>query len=242
VGWRTFPREFKRAQNFGIGSKFKETVPVMSEFEQARADALHVADTLRAKISTLSNIASDKRTSLVAEIENLFRELTEQLDSINKQRIMWDSSENAQATRFIQEMNATARQLGDQFSHERGRSELFAGAITKSNLAGGSTSQRESLVTQRQTIDKGSELLQSVGQGLSDITGAGQSVLMELGRQREKENQIGGRLEDLDSEVTDGNRTIGRMAWREKKKTIAIWVVVILVIIGLGVFLYFVFK
>jgi hypothetical protein len=214
----------------------------MSEFEQARADAFHIVDALRAKISTLSNSASDKRTSLVDDIEKSFRELTEQLDSITKQRIMWDSSENAQATRFVQEMNATARQLGDQFAHERGRSELFAGAITKANLAGGSASQRESFVMQRQTIDKGSELLESVGQGLSDITSAGQSVLMEIGRQREKEHQIQGRIEDLDDEVTDGSRTIGRMAWREKKKTIAIWVVVILVIIGLGVFLYFVFK
>jgi hypothetical protein len=155
---------------------------------------------------------------------------------------MWDQSENAQAVRFVQEMNATARQLGDTFAHERSRTELFAGAITKSNLVGGSASQRESRVMQRQGINKGTELLQSVGQGLSDIEGAGKSVLMELGRQKEKEGQIEGRLEDIDGEVLDGNRTIGRMAWREKKKTIAIWVVVVLVIIGLGVFLYFVFK
>jgi hypothetical protein len=214
----------------------------MSEFDQARSDIIHVSDTLRSKLSALVNISADKRAPLESEIESLFRELTEQLDNINKQRIMWEPSENAQAVRFVQEMNATSRQLGDQFAHERGRGELFAGAITRGNLAGGSASQRESLILQRRGIEHGTEMLQSVGQALGDITGAGQSVILELGKQRETESSIGKRLDDIDGEVLEGDRTIGRMAWREKKKTIAVWVVVIIVILGLGVFLYFVFK
>jgi hypothetical protein len=214
----------------------------MSEFDQFRTDVRHLTETLRSKISTLTNISSDQRSSVMTEIENHFRELTEQLDSINKQRIMWDQSENAQAVRFVQEMNTIARQLGESFSHERDRSELFVGAITKTNLVGGSESQKETLVAQRQGIQKGTELIEEVSHGLSNIERAGTSVLIELGRQKETETQIEGKLDKIDEEVTDGNNSIQRMNWREKVKTIVLWVVVGFVIIGLSVFLYFVFQ
>jgi hypothetical protein len=56
------------------------------------------------------------------------------------------------------------------------------------------------------------------------------------------EGTIDGRLDRLGGDIRLGDKSMDRMISREKLKVILTWVVVGVVVIGLGVFLYFVFK
>jgi hypothetical protein len=188
----------------------------------------------------LRTIASERRPDYFREIDSLFSRTHEQIQSISDQLVMWDSTEQAQARRLIAEANADLASLTETYNRAKARAELLPGP--RPDVSGGSASQRAGLLDQRQDIAKGTAMLGSVVEGLESIRDAGQGVREELAIQAQKERGIEGRLDVIDTETGIGNSIIGRMWRRERTKTVAIWILVIVVIIGLAVFLYFVFK
>jgi hypothetical protein len=241
---------FVRSRKFGFkfggkSDKFRAAIlgnrSHMTEYQQYREDACRIRDALRRNILALSSVSPDKRQGLLAEIEPQFRELQEQVDLITEQKIMWDSTERDAATKFVQEIQTETRRLGEQYSIEKSRSDLFAGA-RMSSLAGGSDSERAGLLQGRDKIGKQGENLRTIEREIRVIQGTAEGILGDLGDQRGKEAGIDDHVNTINHQIDTGNRAMSRIEWREKKKTIAIWVVVVLAIIGLSVFLYFVFK
>jgi hypothetical protein len=110
------------------------------------------------------------------------------------------------------------------------------------SLLGGPADQRVGLLDNRQESNKGTQLLHDVEQGLDQIKDAGQGVREELEIQVGKERPIEGRLDEIQTETGLGSNIINRMWRREDVRTVAIWIVVAVVIGGLGVFLYLVFR
>jgi hypothetical protein len=211
----------------------------MTEFQQYRDEAVRLRDSLRSKLVLLSSATPNKRAPLSAEIESLFRDVQVQLDLITNYKIMWDSAEIGAATKFVQETVAETRRLADQFAAEKGRSDLLEGARS---LAGGGDSDRAGLLQGRRTIAQQAENLRAVHEGVEGIRTAGEGILEDLDRQKEAEGRIDDTLGTLGLEIDTGNRKVRRLEWGERKKTIAVWAVVIIALVGLAVFLYFVFK
>jgi hypothetical protein len=211
----------------------------MTEYQQYRDEAIRLRDSLRSKLLPLSCATPDKRPALIADIEPLFRDLQVQLDLITDQKIMWDSAEIGAATKFVQETLAETRRLADQFTIEKARSDLFQGAHT---LAGGSESERAALLQGREKIAGQGQNLADIHQGIQGIQTAGEGILEEIAKQKTAEGGISDSVDIIGVEIDSGNRKVKRLEWGERKKTIAIWAVVIFALIGLGVFLYFVFK
>jgi hypothetical protein len=97
--------------------------PRMTEFDAYRGDAIQIKENIITKITALSSFSSDDPNPLLAEIESLLRDLSSQLDLIRAQQTMWDTAEREAATRFVQELSAESRRLGDEYAHERQRIE-----------------------------------------------------------------------------------------------------------------------
>jgi hypothetical protein len=210
-----------------------------SEFLQFKQEYNRVRDSLGLKIDALSSLSSDKQALQSREIDNLLKELESTVDQIRQSRIMWEGSDLQESAKFLTQSDEEVRRLKSRYQTECSRASLFAGSTT---LEGGSRSQREGLLDQRREIDVSSQYVASIRQSAFDTDGTAQSILGNLGTQKEVEIGLSGKMDDLSGEVTTGDKIMSRIEYRERMKTIVIWIVVGLAIIGLGVFLYFVFK
>jgi hypothetical protein len=187
----------------------------MTEFEAYRGDAIQIKENIIAKITALSSFSSDDPKPLLAEVESLFRDLSSQIDLIKAQQTMWDTAEREAATRFVQELSAESRRLGDRFADERQRIEKRPDA----------TSNMDTLI-----------------QGTADedaVAGAG--IMRELESQRDREVTGGGHVEEIEIDGNTVSKT-GLPKCNDSKKTIAIWVVVGIALLGLLCLLYFTIR
>jgi chromosome segregation ATPase len=212
----------------------------MSEFVQLRDDLLSLREELRASIRVLGSVPGDRRAESLRAIESQFGRAHEHVQSMNDQLVMWVNSEQFQARRFLAETNAELQSLSESYKRERSRSELFSGA--RADISGGSAEQRIGLIDGRREIERGTGMFVEVVQGLDGIKRAGQGIREEIAMQAGKERTMSGRVDELETEAGRGSNIISRMWLREKVRRAAVWIVVLFVMIGLGVFLYFVFR
>jgi chromosome segregation ATPase len=212
----------------------------MSEFFQTRDEISALRDELRTKLRGLNLIPPERRPETLRDLDSLFSRTQEHVQAMSDQLVMWEGTDQNQARRFIAETNAELQSLSESYNRDKSRFSLLAGART--DISGGSAGQKTALLDTRRDIDRGAALLSDVVQSLDDIRDAGQGVREEIAMQAGKENLINGRIDSLDNESAIGRSIIGRMWRREKIRTAAIWIVVGVVIVGLGVFLYFVFR
>jgi hypothetical protein len=211
-----------------------------TEFQQYRDEYNRLRNSISPKIDTLDSLSADKQGQACTEIDNGIREMRSILDQTRQGRVMWEGSEVEESKRFITQSEAEIQRLQTRFSEQRDRGNLFsrpAGA-----LEGGSRSQRDELLAQRQGIEKSGEYVQSIRQMAHDTERSGHGILEELGNQKTTEIGLSGKMDDLSDGVAVGAKALSRIEARERMKTIIIWIVVGLAIVGLGVFLYFVFR
>ncbi|OHT06702.1 Vesicle transport v-SNARE protein [Tritrichomonas foetus] len=212
----------------------------MSSCSEYERDLQRITSQIAQGIAQVGNLQGTQRQEKVRQIESDFNTIDEIISSINEEKIMWESSDTLRINRILQDKDLEIRRLRDRFQESLNRENLFAGAM---HLDGGSAAQRNTLTGQRQEIEKGNGMVDSFNQNVNDIKEVGTGILTEMSSQKYKEDMIGGRLDELGTEISIGEKVTDRMLCRQKRRTAIIWIlVVIVVIVFLSVFLYFVFR
>ena len=212
------------------------------EFDTFRSEIENAKQQVNRNITALSTLSPEMRADAFARIERQFSEIDEQLVQLNESKIMWSAEDSNRANRYLSEVRNHISSLQSRYDSERKRLELFRGATTRHNLAGGGDSHREALLGQREIINEAGHELDMMKRAGADIEGAGKGILSEMDRQKEVGNRIDANLTRIDEGVDLGDEAMNRIISRERLKVIIVWVVVVLAIIGLCVFLYFVFR
>ena len=212
------------------------------EFDTFHSEIEAAKQQVSRMITGLSTISPEQRPEAFERIERQFSEINEQIEQLNESKIMWGSEYARRANSYLSEVRQQVSQLEDRYNSERRRLELFRGATQRHNLAGGGQSHREALLGQREIINEGGRELELMKQAGQDIENAGNGILDEFGRQREVVERIGGNLQRLNEGVDIGDQAMNRIISRERLKVIVVWIAVGLAIVGLCVFLYFVFR
>ncbi|OHT07176.1 Vesicle transport v-SNARE protein [Tritrichomonas foetus] len=212
----------------------------MSSFIDYSKELQHIKDRIINNISQVSKTNGRTRQEKCRSIENDFSSIHELIDTINEEKIMWDSSDSTKMNRILHDTDNELKRLENRYKEEQNRESLLGGVR---DLEGGSQAQRDSLSDQKQAIDEGGEMIQSMNQNVSDIRDIGTGILTEMSTQRGKVELIDTKLDDLGSEIVIGEQVTEKMLCRQKRRTVLIWIcIVIIIIVFLSVFLYFVFK
>ena len=213
----------------------------MSEYAEYSRELEQLKRSLYTNISQVPNLTGTQRQEKCKQIESDFTSINDLIKEINQIKVMWDSSESSKMSRTLQDLDFELSRLENQYRDAQNRESLFAGSTR--TLDGGGGSQRANLTNHRQEIQKGSQMVQTFNQDVSNIQEVGTGILVNLADQKEKMGVIDNRLDDLGSEITIGEKMTDRMLCRQKRRTALIWIaIVIVVIIFLSVFLYFVFR
>lgn len=192
-------------------------------------------------INEIERLQGEERSKKIRETEDNLSKFKELIQSINNELDMMDPVEKNKMSKNLQDYQADAQKFEDQFKSAINRGELIGSP--KNNFYGGSNSDRQHLLDNRNAIDEGNQNLYRLNDMGNEIIGIGHDINNELHQQGEKENDINRKLIETSIHASIADKMVDRMAYRQKKKVLILWIVIILVIIiFLSVFLYYVFR
>ena len=216
----------------------------MSEFQSMKEDILAIERDITSMLNNFPMLSSSEIPGKMKKIEDRFNDLNNSLTEMEEQIMMFDSSEKNEAKKFISQTKNEIQKLESQYKDVKTkgsqRDALFGNAPLRSD--GTSAGQLNSLIDQNQLIDEGNNLTTELARGAAAGKEAGMGILAELGKQRSTIDHIDDELDALDTDVEAGDRMITKMICRNKKRSIFMIVVIIILLIAIGVFCYFIFK
>ena len=192
-------------------------------------------------ISGLERLQGEERSKMIRQIEENFKALNDSIKYIDSNLYIMEQNERSKMMNSLNDAKVQITKLENQFNNAKQRGELFGTSSVV--LEGGSKSERQRLLNNREVIEAGNQGLIAFNETANGIQNTGQGTLNDLNDQKEKQLHIDENLNHLGVDMTIGERTIDRMLCRQKRRTAILWIVIVLVvIIFLSVFLYFVFR
>lgn len=192
-------------------------------------------------ISEMERLQGEERARKIRDIEDNLSNLNVLIQTIKDDMPMMEQTDRSKMAKILQDYQVDAQKLEARFKDARNRGELMGSSNIV--LEGGSNAERQELINQRSKIEDGNQKLYQFNNMAGEIEEIGHGTLASLNEQKEKELDLGRKLNDLSVDMTIGERTADRMLCRQKRRTAILWIVIVLVVmVFLAVFLYFVFR
>lgn len=211
-------------------------------YQETKDELEQIFNQLRNTVGELSRLPEAQRPGKEQQFQELIEQANVLIQDIEDNLMMWSTQEKSDATNYLKIAKSRLKAIESDYKENQNRKDLMRRANENSSLGASSSDQRVALANQREinTMTKNLEmnLLGDLNEGIDGLS----NVTNELANQREVEFRVDGNLSELDTDVEKGQGLINKILCQQKKKTIAMWGVLILVLIGLCIFLYFVFK
>ena len=207
------------------------------QYQESIRDLQQLKNQISRGVGELDRLQGEERSKKIRDIEENLSNLNQLIQSIRDEFPMMEQTERSKMTRILQDYQVETQKLEDRFRDAKNRGELMGSS--KVILEGGSNSERQQLLNQREAIKEGNSKLYAFNDMGNDVLGIGHGTLAELDEQKEKELGIENKLDDLSTNATIAERTADRMLCRQKRRTAILWIVIVLVfIIFLAVLLF----
>lgn len=215
----------------------------MGDFHSMREEIERIRKNLSNAVSNLPQYSSQERPVKMQKIEAIFGEFDAAISELESEAVMFDVNDKNMAKKYLIEIKTDYKKLQNDYTDAKRkgseRDALFGGAIRSD---GSSAGQMQSLYDQQSIINEGDNLTTELGRSVAQGHDAGVNILGELANQRGKIQHIDDELNSLDTDVDTGNSIIDRMICRNTRRTIFMIILIIILIIASGVFLYFIFR
>ncbi|EAY12059.1 Vesicle transport v-SNARE protein [Trichomonas vaginalis G3] len=215
----------------------------MSDFHSMKEEIDRIKKDISNAVSNLPQYSAQERPSKMQKIEARFGEFDAAINELDLQALMFDVNDKNAAKKYLVEVRNEYKKLQNEYTDAKRkgseRDALFGGAVRSD---GSSTGQMQSLYDQQNIINEGDNLTTELGRSVAQGHDAGVNILGELANQRNKITHIDDELNSLDTDVDTGNSIIDRMICRNTRRTIFMIILIIILLIASGVFLYFIFK
>jgi len=185
------------------------------------------------KFSDLSKPERDEKTR---NIEKSFCEYNMIIEEASGQLLMWDKNEANSAKKFIQTSNADMKKLEYQFQEMRKRCQQREELLGDANNA---DNPHELLTRNANELNRGDDLISDLSQGVSQAKDSGLVIIDELNKQGRKIRDIDEHLQRLDTNIETGESIITEMLCRDQRRKFFLWGIIALLVVCIGVFLYF---
>lgn len=207
----------------------------MSDLEIHREEIVRSKEKIEVSLRQLPTATTNKQ-SLLNQIEAQFRDFSAQLDDYGNSMLMFDTNDQYEAKRLLDEMKREENRLRDEYNSAKNREMLLSGVSdTARDQIGG-------LVGQRQLIEKGDQMVLGISRDVNRGIALGNDIVTEINKQNETLYSINDNLNDLDTDVEVGNKLLDKMICRQKRRNIFMIIIIIILLIAACVFLYFIFK
>lgn len=212
----------------------------MSELE-ASIDIINGASQkVQNSITSLSQSSGDEFAAKMRAVENDFGNLQDSVDILSQSMMVYSSADKARANDFLQQTKAKMDFYKKQIEQAKKNSLLSTTAGLR--LDGTSAAQRQSLQNQSDLLDKNSGLIDECNNVLDETITRGNATLEELERQRSTIGNLGDHVDELNTTIDDSDSILKRMICRDRKKSIFMGVIVVVMLAAIITFLVLLFK
>ncbi|KAG2374902.1 hypothetical protein C9374_010276 [Naegleria lovaniensis] len=219
----------------------------MSElFRSYEDEYFEASNSIKRSLAALKNQTGDAKKQTARKIE---KDLDTANKHIKQMNLEMQSTVNVQEKEnlkkklktYKQDLSNLQKELESSKSENaRNRDALFSGY--EDELPAASDDYRQRMVESTKVLERSNESLARASQILDETEQIGIDSAATLREQGERMKKTRDRLYDVDSEIKQGGRILGRMSRREiLNKLIIIGVIVFLLII-IGVILFFILK
>lgn len=222
-------------------TKVSAVSKIMSEWDLSKQEMQSTVRKIGDLVGYLSTCPVDVRSEKCTEIEREFARFAELLEDVNGTKIMWNSAEQNDANSQIRKMEKDVENYRTQYTQEQKRFNLLGGA-KRVSFAGGSEAGKEALMAQRDLAAEGDRWNEDTNAVLRAAMGNVVTAHEEFRRQAQVLANAGDKLGQIQDEKALAANKMNRIWWRERRKVLVIWIVVALLVVGLSVFCYYVFK
>lgn len=210
-------------------------------YQETKDELEQIFNQLRNTVGELSRLPEAQRPGKEQQFQELIEQANSLIQDIEDNQMMWSPHEKSDASNYLKTAKNRLKAIDSDYKENQNRRDLMR-KTNEHALGGSSSDQQETLKDHREIFKQGQNLEMNLLGDLNEGIDGLNNVTSELANQREVEFRVDGNLSELDTDVEKGQGLINKILCQQKKKTIAMWGVLILVLIGLCIFLYFVFK
>ena len=193
-------------------------------------------------INGLSQISSTERAERKQKIEKKFGDISSGIQELENSVMMLGANERNEAKSFLQSIKIETGRLQMDYTNMIKRLEERERLFGNATVSSLSNNQRGSVVDQRKQIDDGDSLVLELSRGSVNAKDSGVAILSELDNQRRKIDGVSNKLETLDEDIDQGEQILDIMICRNKRRAAFMWIIIFILVIACGIFLYFIFK
>ncbi|EFC39057.1 vesicle transport v-snare protein [Naegleria gruberi] len=219
----------------------------MSElFRSYEDEYFEASNGIKRSLAELKSVSGDAKKRVVRKIEK-------DLDTANKQikqmNLEMTSTANPQEKENLKKKLKTYGQdltnlkkefEGAKSDNNRNRDALFSGGYDD-DLPSASDDYRNRLVQSTQVLERSNETLDRASKILDETEQMGVETAGTLREQGERMKKTRDKLYDVDSQIKQGGRILGRMSRREVLIKVIIIAVILFLLLIIGIILFFIF-